>query len=64
MTAYEKDFLWNLDSVCVCVCVRVCARARVCVGDGEVVVLKRGGRGRERKKYVGRRNFDPNNSTS
>ena len=32
------------------VCVRVRVRVRVCVRDGETVVLKQGGRGRERKK--------------
>ena len=61
MSAYEKDFLWNQDCMCVYVCVRacVCVCVRVCacvcvhvcvVRDGEAVVLKLGGRGRERKK--------------
>ena len=46
MSAYEKNFLQNLDCACMCACVYM----RVCVRDGEVVVLKRGRRGRERKK--------------
>ena len=43
-----KKISHEIWTVCVCVCVSVCMC--VCVRDGEAVVLKRGGRGRERKK--------------
>ena len=45
--------IWTLSlSVCACVCfvcVRVCVLC-VCVHDGEVVVLKRGGWGAQKRK--------------
>ena len=45
--SYEIWAVW----VCVCVCVRVCVCvcACVCARDGEMVLLKRGGRGREKE---------------
>ena len=54
-----KKISYEIGTVCVCVCVCACVCVRVCacvcvhvcvVRDGEAVVLKLGGRGRERKK--------------
>ena len=47
--SYEIWAVWVCVCVCVCACVCVCVCACVCARDGEMVLLKRGGRGREKE---------------